>query len=283
MSDDCKEFIIFAETAVTKVDQKLFPLEYLVSELKRYSRVLESFTPVELGLLSPIVLTSSEFSIALGLKPGPQGSLLEGCGVEESARREIVARIKEAEAKSIASINSGKSIAKKLSAKNMSIEELDEELKDAKVEKITRRTIDLSRGPTIVVDFKSKSLKIGGQLKIPTHLNSEKRINFTQCLVKKNLGGGEFEIATADFHKINDNSMIKNGSIRVLCDETSINYLLLQLAQLFNSCFEFEALLSEQIKNKKINLIITKIESDQIILDSEQNINHIKENLSFDF
>lgn len=283
MSESNMEYIIFSETGVTKIDQKIFPLDYLHQELKKYSQILDHLTPNELGVLTPLVLTSSEFSIAIGLQPTNQGSLLDRGGIEESARNELIDKIKDAEAKSITSIKSGNKIARKLTKRNMNVEELNEELKVGTDENITRQAIHYSRLQNMNIDFPRTSQKIGGNLKIPTHLNSSQKMKFSQCIVNQSIGGGEFEISTPDFNKVNDSSMIRKRAIRVFCDTTSLNFTLIQLAYLFHASFEFEAVITEQIKDKKRILLVTKIESDNIIDNAEQNISELKENLSFNF
>lgn len=278
------EYLIFAETSVTKVEQKTFPLDYLVDELKKYSRILENLTPSELGVLLPIVLTESEFSIALALHCNTiQGSLLYGNGIEESARKALIEKIKAAEEKSVSSIKAGNKIARKLKDKKLSLEDLHTELEDVSDEDITRHVINLGRYPTTAIDFTNSSENVGGNFKIPSHLNSAQKIKFSNCIVKESLGGGEFEIYTPDSYKTNDNSMIKKKMIRVHCEKASVNFVLIQLAHLFQFTFEFEASIEEQIRDKKKKIMITKIDSDKILSETESHLSEIKENLSFEF
>lgn len=283
MSEGNKDYMIFSETGVTKIDQKIFPLDYLYQELKRCSQILDNLAPSNLGILVPLVITNSEFSVAIGLKPNNQGSILDVGGIEESARKELIEKIKEAEAKSIQSIKSGNKIARKLTNKNMNIEELSQELENGTDENITRKAIHYGRLQNMNIDFPRASQKVGGNLKIPTHLNSSQKLKFTQCVVNENIGGGEFEIYTPDLYKVNDSSMIKKRALKVFCDTTSLNFTLMQLAYLFHASFEFDAVITEQIKDKKRILLVTKIESESIIKNAEQNISELKENLSFNF
>lgn len=278
------EYLVFVETAVTKIEQRVFPLDYLVDELKKYSRILENLTPDALGIPLPVVIAEGEFSIALALQSNTtQGSLLYGSGIEESARKALIEKIKAAEEKSVSSIRSGNKIARKLKDKKLSSEELDTELDEVSDEDITRKAINLARFPITVIDFENSSESVGGNLKIPSHLNSAQKIIFSDCVVRENLGDGEFVIYTPDAYKTKDSSLIKKKMIRVQCEKASINFVLVQLAHLFQSTFEFEATIQEQIRDKKKKIIITKIDADKILSETESHISEIKENLSFEF
>lgn len=282
--DTNSEYVIFNETAVTEISKNIFPLEDLIKYLNKYRRILENLSPNKLGVLIPLVIpTPSGFSIALALKPSTQGSILNGNGIKESARNELVEKIKTAEKIAFSSIQSGKQIARKLSEKQVSKEEFDLEMQNVDDEKITREAIHLERMPPLVIDFQNTSVTVGANRKNPTHVFSSKKVKYKECFVKKSLGKGVFQIHTPDALSATDKMVSKNGLIEVSCDEHSANDTLIQLTHLLNVVFDFEGLVSDQIRTRKKFLRIAHIDHQKITSEIEFQWTSFKENLSLDF
>lgn len=278
------EYIIFIETAVTEVSQKIFPLEELMKHLNKYRRILENLTPSKLGILMPLVIQNeSGFSIALALKPASQGSLLTGNGIEESARKEQVEKIQAAEKIALSSIQSGKRLARKLSEQKVSEEEFNRDMQDVEDEKIAREAMHLERMPPSLFDYPGKSVSFEGNRKNPTHVFSDKKVTYNQCVVRKNLGNGVFQIYTPDALQALDKMVAKNGFIEVSCEEGSSNDTLIQLTHLLKAIFEFDALLSDEIRTGKKALRIAQIDNEKITSEIDAQWTDFKENLSLGF
>lgn len=75
----------------------------------------------------------------------------------------------------------------------------------------------------------------------------------------------------------------KNGLIEVSCDEHSANDTLIQLTHLLNVVFDFEGLVSDQIRTRKKFLRIAHIDHQKITSEIEFQWTSFKENLSLDF
>lgn len=278
------EYIIFIETAVTEVSQKIFPLEELMKHLNKYRRILENLTPSKLGILMPLVIQNeSGFSIALALKPASQGSLLTGNGIEESARKEQVEKIQAAEKIALSSIQSGKRLARKLSEQKVSEEEFNRDMQDVEDEKIAREAMHLERMPPSLFDYPGKSVSFEGNRKNPTHVFSDKKVTYNHCVVRKSLGNGVFQIYTPDALQAINKMVGKNGLIEVSCEEDSSNDTLIQLTHLLKAIFEFDALLSDEIRTGKKALRIAQINNEKITSQIDAQWTDFKENLSLGF
>lgn len=258
------DYIIFIETAVTEVSQKIFPLEDIIKYLNKYRRILEHLTPSKLGVLIPLVIQNeSGFSIALALKSASQGSLLAGKGIEESARKEQIEKIQAAEKIALSSIQSGKRLARKLSEQKVSKEEFDRDMQDVEDEKVAREAMHLERMPASLFDYPGTSVSFEGNRNNPTHVFSDRKIKYNQCIVKKSLGSGIFKIYTPDALQATDKVVAKNGLIEVSCEEGSGNDTLIQMTYLLKAAFEFEALLSDEIRTSKKALRIAHIDYEK--------------------
>lgn len=278
------EYIIFIETAVTEVSQKIFPLEELMKHLNKYRRILENLTPSKLGILMPLVIQNeSGFSIALALKPASQGSLLTGNGIEESARKEQVEKIQAAEKIALSSIQSGKRLARKLSEQIVSEEEFNRDMQDVEDEKIAREAMHLERMPPSLFDYPGKSVSFEGNRKNPTHVFSDKKVTYNHCVVRKSFGNGVFQIYTPDALQAINKMVGKNGLIEVSCEEDSSNDTLIQLTHLLKAIFEFDALLSDEIRTGKKALRIAQINNEKITSQIDAQWTDFKENLSLGF
>lgn len=277
------EFEIFVEAGVTNKKQKFLSLESLVHELKRYSSKLDRLTPQKLGKLLPIVVIDGEFSIALGMVLSEQGNLLEPANnIVESARQEIVEKFNEAEKTSILSIKEGNKIAKDMLKCKISLEELEERLVDVADESVVRSVIDSARDTKTVVDFKNSSQTIGGSLDIPKDVAGSQKISYQNCRIVAFAGNTDFDI------EIDAESVIKNpkNPIRVSCDKSSSLNVLMHLAGSVSARFDCELRAIEEIKSKKLKLMVVNLpEPLQILSAVESNVSDLKKTYQsgFDF
>lgn len=281
------EFEIFVEAGVTNKKQKFLSLESLIIQFKRYSSKLNQITPSKLGKLLPIIMIDGEFSIALGMVLSDQGSLLETAnGIEESARLEIIQKFKEAEKTSILSIKDGNKIAKDMLRSKISREELEERLADVTDESVVRNVIDLARDTKTVVDFKQSSQTVGGSLDIAKDVVGSQKISYHNCKIVAFAGHGDFDIEIDTEKEVGDiQNRIKN-LIRVSCDNlTQLNVLML-LAGSVGARFDCEVRAIEEIKSKKIQLMVINIPDPmQILTAVETNVSDLKKiyQAGFDF
>lgn len=277
------EFEIFVEAGVTNKKQKFLSLESLIIQFKRYSSKLNQITPSKLGKLLPIVMIDGEFSIALGMILSDQGSLLETAnGIEESARLEIIQKFKEAEKTSISSIKDGNKIAKDMLRSKISSEELEERLVDVADESVVRNVIDLARDAKTVVDFKQSSQTIGGSLDIAKDVVGSQKISYQNCRIVAIYGNSEFDIVIDG-----ENEIVKpQNSIRVSCDKFSQLNVFMLLAGSVSARFDCEVRAIEEIKSKKLKLMVINLPDPmQILSKVESNVTDLKKicQSGFDF
>lgn len=268
------EFEIFVETGVTNKKQKFMTLESLIIQFKRYSRKLEQITPSKLGKLLPIVMIDGEFSIAVGMVLGDQGSILETANsIEESARQEIIEKFKEAEKTSISSIKDGNKIARDMLRSKISREELEERLVDVADESVVRSAIDSARDAKTNLDFKHSSQTIGGSLDIPKDVAGSQKISYQNCRIVALAGNDEFDIEIADDSEIRN----PQNSIRVSCDKSSPLNVLMRLAEVVSARFDCELRVIEEIKSKKLKLMVINLPDPmQIVFVAESNVSDLK-------
>ena len=277
------EFEIFVEAGVTNKNQKFMTLDSLIIQLRRYSRKLNHITPSKLGKLLPIVMIDGKFSIAAGMVLEDQGSLLESAkSIEESARQEIIEKFKEAEKTSIASIKEGNRIAKDMLKSKILREDLAEMLMDVTDERVVRNVIDLARDSKTVIDFKNSSQTIGNSLDIPKDVAGSQKISYQNCRIVAFAGNNDFDI------EIDTESETKNPkkSIRVSCDKSSSLNVLMHLAGSVSARFDCEVRAIEEIKSKKLKLIVINLpEPMQILAAVESNVSDLKKTYQsgFDF
>lgn len=268
------EFEIFAEAGVTNKKQKFLSLESLIHELKRYRSKLDRLTPQKLGKLLPIVTVDGEFTIALGMVLSDQGSLLEPANnIVEGARLEIIEKFKEAEKTAISSIKAGNKIAKDMLKSKVSIEDLEQKLADVPDEDVVRNVIDLARDTRTVVDYKKSSQTIGGSLDIAKDVAGSQKISYQNCRIVAFAGNYDFDI------EIDDESETKNpkNSIRVSCDKSSSFNVLMHLAGSVSARFDCEVRAIEEIKSKKLKLMVINLpEPMQILSAVESNVSDLK-------
>ncbi len=277
------EFEIFVEAGVTDKKQKFMSLDSLVHQLKRYSSKLNQITPSKLGKLLPIVMIDGEFSIAVGMVLDDQGSLLETAkSIEESARQEIIEKFKEAEKTSISSIEDGNKIARDMLRSKISREELEERLVDVADESVVRNVIDSARDTKTIIDFKRSSQTIGGSLDIPKDVAGSQKISYQNCRIVAFTGNNDFEI------EIDVESEARNpkNSILVSCDKSSTLNVLMHLAGSVSARFDCEVRAIEEIKSKKLKLMVINLpEPMQILSAVESNVSDLKKTYQsrFDF
>lgn len=277
------EFEILVETGVTNKKQKFMTLESLIIQLKRYRNKLNHITPSKLGKLLPIVMIDGEFSVAVGMVLEDQGSLLETAkSIEESARQEIIEKFKEAEKTSIASIKEGNRIAKDMLKSKILREDLVEMLVDVTDERVVRNVIDLARDTKTIIDFKHSSQTIGGSLDIPKDLAGSQKISYQNCKIVAFAGNNDFDI------EIDTESETKNPKklIRVSCDKSSSLNMLMHLAGSVSARFDCELRAIEEIKSKKLKLVVINLpEPMQILSAVESNVSELKKTYQsgFDF
>lgn len=281
------EFEIFVEAGVTNKKQKFLSLESLIIQFKRYSSKLNQITPSKLGKLLPIIMIDGEFSIALGLVLSDQGSLLETAnGIEESARLEIIQKFKEAEKTSISSIKDGNKIAKDMLRSKISSEELEERLVDVADESVVRNVIDLARDAKTVVDFKQSSQTIGGSLDIAKDVVSSQKYCYSNCRIVAFAGNDDFDIEIDNDSEIWNTQNSTKNLIRVSCDQLSPLNVLLRLAGSVSARFDCEVRFIEEIKSKKLKLIVINLPDPmQILSKVESNVSELKKTYQsgFDF
>jgi len=277
------EFEIFVETGVTNKKQKFMTLESLIIQFKRYSRKLDQITPSKLGKLLPIVMIDGEFSIAAGMVLEDQGSLLETAkSIEESARQEIIEKLKEAEKTSIASIKEGNRIAKDMLKSKISREELEERLVDVSDEGVVRSVIDSARYTKTIIDFKHSSQTIGGSLDIPKDVVGSEKISYQNCRIVAFAGNYDFDIEV----DVESETRTPKNSIRVSCDKSSSLNMLMHLAGSVSARFDCELRAIEEIKSKKLKLMVINLpEPMQILSAVESNVSDLKKTYQsgFDF
>lgn len=268
------EFEIFVEAGVTNKKQKFLSLESLVHQLKRYSIKLDKLTPQKLGKLLPIVMIDGELSIALGMVLSEQGNLLEPANnIEESVRLESIQKFKEAEKTSISSIKEGNKIAKDMLKSKIFREDLEQKLVDVADENVVRNVIDLARDAKIIVDFKQSSQAIGGSLDIPKNVASSQKISFLNCRIVAFSGISDFDI------EIDVESKAGNPQnlIRVSCDKFSPINVLMHLAGSVSARFDCEMRAIEEIKSKKLKLMVVNLPDPiQILSAVESNVSALK-------
>jgi hypothetical protein len=277
------EFEIFVETGVTNKKQKFMTLDSLIIQFRRLSSKLNQITPSKLGKLLPIVMIDGEFSIAAGRILEDQGSLLETAkSIEESARQEIIEKFKEAEKTSIGSIKEGNRVAKDMLKSKILREDLEERMLDVTDERVARNVIDLARGSKTVVDFKNSSQTIGGSLDIPKDVAGSQRISYQNCRIVTFAGKNDFDIEV-DVESENKNP---KKSIRVSCDKSSSLNVLMHLAGSVSARFDCEVRAIEEIKSKKLKLMVINLpEPMQILSAVESNVSDLKKTYQsgFDF
>lgn len=277
------EFEIFVEGGVTNKKQKFLSLDSLVHQLKRYSSKLDQLTPQKLGKLLPIVMIDGEFSIALGMVLSEQGNLLEPANnIEESARLEIIQKFKEAEKTVISSIKEGNGIAKDMLKYKISLEDLQAKLADVPDENVVRNVIDLARDAKTVVDFKQSSQTIGGSLDIAKDVVGSQKISYQNCRIVAIYGNSEFDIVIDG-----ENEIVKpQNSIRVSCDKFSQLNVFMLLAGSVSARFDCEVRAIEEIKSKKLKLMVINLPDPmQILSKVESNVTDLKKicQSGFDF
>lgn len=268
------EFEIFVEAGVTNKKQKFLSLESLVHQLKRYSIKLDKLTPQKLGKLLPIVLIDGELSIALGMVLSEQGNLLEPANnIEESVRLESIQKFKEAEKTSISSIKEGNKIAKDMLKSKIFREDLEQKLVDVADENVVRNVIDLARDAKIIVDFKQSSQAIGGSLDIPKNVASSQKISFLNCRIVAFSGISDFDIEIDVENKAGN----PQNLIRVSCDKFSSINVLMHLAGSVSARFDCEMRAIEEIKSKKLKLMVVNLPDPiQILSAVESNVSALK-------
>ena len=277
------EFEIFVEAGVTDKKQKFMTLDSLIVQFKRYSSKLNQITPSKLGTLLPIVMIDGRFSIALGMVLDDQGSLLETANsIEESARQEIIDKFKEAEKTSISSIKEGNRIAKDMLKSKISREELGERLEGVADESVVRSVIDSARDTKTIIDFKRSSQTIGGSLDIPKDVAGSQKIRYQNCRIIAFAGNNDFDI------EIDVESETRNpkNSIRVSCDKSSPLNVLIHLAGSVSTRFDCEVRVIEEIKSKKLKLMVINLPDPMQILSAvETNVSALKKTYQsgFDF
>ena len=268
------EFEIFVEAGVTNKKQKFLSLESLVHQLKRYSIKLDKLTPQKLGKLLPIVMIDGELSIALGMVLSEQGNLLEPANnIEESVRLESIQKFKEAEKTSISSIKEGNKIAKDMLKSKIFREDLEQKLVDVADENVVRNVIDLARDAKIIVDFKQSSQAIGGSLDIPKNVASSQKISFLNCRIVAFSGISDFDIEIDVENKAGN----PQNLIRVSCDKFSSINVLMHLAGSVSARFDCEMRAIEEIKSKKLKLMVVNLPDPiQILSAVESNVSALK-------
>lgn len=275
------EFEIFIEAGVTNKKQKFISLQSLLEQLKRYNSKLAQLTPQKLGKLLPIVMVDGEFSICIGMVLSEQGNLLEPANnIVESARLEIIQKFKEAEKTTIASIQEGNKIAKEMLKSKISRENLEERLLNVADENVVRNVIDLARDAKTVVDFKQSSQVIGGSLDIPKDVAGSQKISYQNCKIVAYAGNSDFDIVV-DVETGNPQNLI-----RVTCDKLSPLNVLMHLAGSVSARFDCELRAFEEIKSKKLKLMVINIPDPmQILSKVESNLSDLKKKYEsgFDF
>ena len=268
------EFEIFVEAGVTNKKQKFLSLESLVHQLKRYSIKLDKLTPQKLGKLLPIVMIDGELSIALGMVLSEQGNLQEPANnIEESVRLESIQKFKEAEKTSISSIKEGNKIAKDMLKSKIFREDLEQKLVDVADENVVRNVIDLARDAKIIVDFKQSSQAIGGSLDIPKNVASSQKISFLNCRIVAFSGISDFDIEIDVENKAGN----PQNLIRVSCDKFSSINVLMHLAGSVSARFDCEMRAIEEIKSKKLKLMVVNLPDPiQILSAVESNVSALK-------
>lgn len=268
------EFEIFVETGVTNKKQKFLSLESLIHELKRYRSKLDRLTPQKLGKLLPIVTVDGEFTIALGMVLSDQGSLLEPANnIVEGARLEIIEKFKEAEKTAISSIKAGNKIAKDMLKSKVSIEDLEQKLADVPDEDVVRNVIDLARDTRTVVDYKKSSQTIGGSLDIAKDVAGSQKISFQNCIIVAIHGNGDFDIVI----NVENENVNPHNSIRVRCDKFSQLNVFMLLAGSVSAKFDCEVRAIEEIKSKKLKLMVINLTDPmQILSKVESNLTDLK-------
>ena len=268
------EFEIFVEAGVTNKKQKFLSLESLVHQLKRYSIKLDKLTPQKLGKLLPIVMIDGELSIALGMVLSEQGNLLEPANnIEESVRLESIQKFKEAEKTSISAIKEGNKIAKDMLKSKIFREDLEEKLVNVADENVVRNVIDLARDTKIIVDFKQSSQAIGGSLDIPKNVASSQKISFLNCRIVAFSGNSDFDIEI----DVEDGAGNPQNLIRVSCDKFSQINVLMHLAGSVYARFDCEIRAIEEIRSKKLKLMVVNVPDPiQILTAVESNVSALK-------
>lgn len=277
------EFEILVETGVTNKKQKFMTLDSLIIQLRRYNSKLNQITPSKLGKLLPIVMIDGEFSVAIGMVLEDQGSLLETAkSIEESARQEIIEKFKEAEKTSIASIKEGNRIAKDMLKSKVLREDLAEMLVDVTDERVVRNVIDLARDSKTVIDFKNSSQTIGGSKDIPKDVAGSQKISYQNCRIVAFAGNNDFDIEIDTESETNN----PKKSIRVSCDKSSSLNMLMHLAGSVSARFDCDLRAIEEIKTKKLKLMVINLpEPMQILSAVESNVSDLKKTYQsgFDF
>ena len=279
------EFEIFVEAEVTSNSQKFMTLDSLVVILKRYITILDKITPERLGKLIPIVMTDGHFSIAIGLVLEDQGSLMEEPGnLEESARREILEKFKVAEKASIASIKEGNKIAKEMLKSTVSREQLEEKLMLVEDESVARNVIDLARYTKITLDFKNASQAVGGNMEIAKDVVGKEKFSYRNCKIVSFIGNGDFDIEadnSGDYCIPQDS---RKNLIRVSFDPYSQLSLLMHLAGSVSARFDCDVRVIEEIKNRKLKLMVINLPDPMQILSSvESNLTELKKTIQIGF
>ena len=279
------EFEIFVEAEVTSNSQKFMTLDSLVVILKRYITILDKITPERLGNLIPIVMTDGHFSIAIGLVLEDQGSLIEESGnLEESARREILEKFKVAEKASIASIKEGNKIAKEMLKSTISREQLEGKLMLVEDESVARNVIDLARYTKMTLDFKHASQTVGGSLEIAKDVVGTQKFSYRNCKIVSFIGNGDFDIEADNYGDYCIPQDSRKNLIRVNCDPYSKLNLLMHLAGSVSARFDCDVRVIEEIKNRKLKLMVINLPDPMQILSSvESNLTELKKTIQIGF
>lgn len=279
------EFEIFVEVEVTNKSQKFMTLYSLIVLLKKYNIILDKITPEKLGKLIPIVMMDGHFSIAIGRVLEDQGSLIEESGsLEESARMEVIEKFKVAEKAAIASIKEGNKIAKEMLKSTVSREELQERLSQVDDESVVRNVIDLARYTKTTIDFNRTSQTFGGNLEIPKDVVGSQKISFRNCKVVSFAGNDDFIIETDNTGDFSNPQDSRKNLTRVSCEPFSQLSMLMHLAGSVSARFDCDVRPIEEIKSKKLKLIVIKLPDPMQILSSvELNVCELKKTLQLGF